>query len=274
MTGFFSKFPQRTYGFIGTTLGVKQVVDITRRVVLRSYAKNNQSLFIRYKIKDSESYEEIANRLYGSPKYHWILMLLNDVIDPFTDMPQRDYVLNKIIDKNYAGYSLFMKVVEFDGNFIVGETVTGNTASIDTASGNRVLTPTGYTATVTSWDSTYREMIVKSESGVSTLSDGIIIQGSTSGSTATFKRRVLTKDAVHHFEDSSGNILNPLPNPISGETTSPLISYTESSELSGVQTVTNREYEELRNDKTREIKVMRPENIQQVVTELESIFRN
>lgn len=272
---FFNKFPQRNYGFLGTTLGIKRVVDITRRVVVRSYARQNQSLFIRYKLKDHESYETIAAKLYGSPKYHWILMLLNEVVDPFTDMPQKDFVLSKIVSKNYSGNSLFMKVQEFDGNFTVGETVTAKTASIDATTGNRILTDTAYTAVVKTWNPTYRELVVTNENNTSVLERDLIIVGNTSGATATFRRRVTTTEAVHHFEnETTGEILNPLPNPISGETSSPLISYVESAENPGVSVITNKEYAEEQNEKVRDIRVMRPENVSQVETELETIFRN
>lgn len=250
-------------------------MDITRRVVVRSYAKQNQSLFIKYKLKDSESYEYIANKLYGTSKYHWVLMLLNDIIDPFTQMPQKDFVLTEIINKNYNGYSLFMKVQEFDGNFTEGETVTAKVASIDSLTGNRVLTDTAYTAVVKSWDSTYRQMVVLTESNTSVLESDLIIVGSTSEATATFRRRILTTEAVHHFEDgTTGEILNPLPNPITEEVSSPLIAYVESAVNPGVSIITNKEYEESRNDLAREINVMRPENVSQVETELETIFRN
>lgn len=271
---FFSYFPRKFYSFPGTTLGMKQTVDITKRLILREYAKNNANLFIKYQLKAHEDYTTIAQKLYGKATYHWILMLLNEIVDPWTDIPVTDYELNAIIKENYSGYSLFMKVREFDGNFITGEQVKATTASIDLNTGNRVLTDLNYRATVLNWNSTYRELAVTSETHLNDLNNSdVIIVGLTSGATATYKRRVLRKDAVHHFIDSiTKETLNPLPNPISGDISSPLIAYTEQSQNSGVTVITNTDFEEDRNYKTKSINIIRPEYVEQINREIQTIF--
>ena len=55
----------------------KIVTNLLRRVGLRAKIKTNTMLFDTYKLREGETPELIAHKLYGDPELHWIVMLVN-----------------------------------------------------------------------------------------------------------------------------------------------------------------------------------------------------
>lgn len=86
----FENFPKIYYELQKKKI---RMVDITRRVALRKNIVDVASLFYEYRIQDRDRPEDIANRIYGDPRYNWVIFLVNDIIDPYTDWPVPETVL-------------------------------------------------------------------------------------------------------------------------------------------------------------------------------------
>jgi hypothetical protein len=43
----------------------------------------------------------VADKIYGSTERHWIILLLNDIVDPLTQWPMSDRALNMHIESKY-----------------------------------------------------------------------------------------------------------------------------------------------------------------------------
>lgn len=113
---YFSKFPALQYPVRdGSTFRYALVANILRRVSLTDSIKTLDGAFLEYKIKDGERPEHIAERVYGDPSYHWLVLLTNDVIDPYHDWCKSDKVLETHIQKKYGGYSVYVSTT--NGNF-------------------------------------------------------------------------------------------------------------------------------------------------------------
>ena len=54
-----------------------------------------------YDIKENETPEIIADRHHGSPYYHWVVMILNNVSDVYHDWPKATRQLQKYVQKTY-----------------------------------------------------------------------------------------------------------------------------------------------------------------------------
>lgn len=100
---YFKDFPQFLYDFnygngvIKTTI----VKDITRNIRFKKEVLANISVFDEYDIIDGETPEIIAEKFYGTPEYHWVIMLANEKYDWTTDFPLRENVLQKHIATTY-----------------------------------------------------------------------------------------------------------------------------------------------------------------------------
>ena len=65
----------------------KLVTNLLRRVALRAKVKTNIAIFDTYDVKEGESPESVAFKLFGDVEYHWIVMLMNDITDRYHDWP-------------------------------------------------------------------------------------------------------------------------------------------------------------------------------------------
>jgi hypothetical protein len=85
---YFKEFPKFLYDFkYGSTTKTTVVTDITRNIRFRKEIFENVTLFDEYDIVDGETPEIVAEKIYGDPEYHWIIMLANQKYDYISDFP-------------------------------------------------------------------------------------------------------------------------------------------------------------------------------------------
>ena len=86
---YFAKFPKIMYDILGdgnTTV----VTDLLRRVKIKSSIKDSLTMFDTYSVEGGESPETIAYKLYGDSKYHYVILLLNNITDRYYGWPLGD----------------------------------------------------------------------------------------------------------------------------------------------------------------------------------------
>ena len=94
---YFSKFPltMRKDG--------KMVVDITRKAKLK--VSNTATAYLPYTVKERERPEDVAYYYYDDPELAWLVLSVNDIIDPYTQWPKDQDSLNSYIIKQYESES-------------------------------------------------------------------------------------------------------------------------------------------------------------------------
>lgn len=104
---YFENFPTIAYPFVinGKT-EMRLVKDIALNVRFKTEILNNISLYDTYDIQDNETIEKIAEKLYGDPNLHWILMLCNQKYDFYNDYPLSDVQLDEFIKQKYGETAL------------------------------------------------------------------------------------------------------------------------------------------------------------------------
>ena len=96
---YFDSFPTVPYDAIGNG-NPKAVTNLLRRVAVRAKIKNNTALYDTYDVKEGETPELIAHKLYGDSELHWVIMLFNDVTDRYHDWPMSGNQFNAyLLDK-------------------------------------------------------------------------------------------------------------------------------------------------------------------------------
>ena len=83
---YFNAIPKIQYDSMNTG-NPKIVTNLLRRVAVRAKIKTNTLLFDTYDVKEGETPEIIAHKLYGDPELHWIVLLVNDVTDRYHQWP-------------------------------------------------------------------------------------------------------------------------------------------------------------------------------------------
>ena len=97
---YFNTFPIIPYDSIGD-YNFKEVTNILRRVRLRAKIKTNVMLFDTYDVKEGETPEMIADKLYGNPELHWVVLMVNDITDRFHQWPMNFSQFNQYVADKY-----------------------------------------------------------------------------------------------------------------------------------------------------------------------------
>jgi len=100
MANYFSKFPKIYHSFDDYKTA-EIITNILTRFSLEEKIKENTSVYYEYDIREGDTPEIIASKIYNSPERHWIVLMLNDMIDPIFDWPMQYETLNKYIDAKY-----------------------------------------------------------------------------------------------------------------------------------------------------------------------------
>lgn len=88
MGKFFDLFPKVLYDIEGVRSGSYDVAtNIFVRLGVLQSIKNNSSVYYSYLVQEGDTPEMIADKYYGNPQFHWVVLMMNDIVDPFYDWP-------------------------------------------------------------------------------------------------------------------------------------------------------------------------------------------
>lgn len=232
---YFQNFPKIVYDFnLSNETDYRIVTDITRNVRLRKQILENITLYDYYEIQEGDTPEIISEKIYGTPYYHWVIMLVNQRYDYINDFPLTQLELDTYIDEKYGNKKYHVnnyKVNGFVKNGVNLLVLSGVIGGIDVGS---VLTSVtnGYQARVDSIDQ---------------------VSGNT-----TFSVSLRTGNFIQ------GESINSGPNTFFTVTSCVIPSpYT---------TQTNYDYEFALNESKRKIKIVDPSLVEQLVKEFKDII--
>ena len=101
---FFSLHPALLVNFPdGST---KTITDIFRRVSANKFA-NNFAVMQEITIPDGFTVEQVADKYYGRPDYHWIILILNEIIDVRQEWPMYDRDLIEYAKLKYGSVQIY-----------------------------------------------------------------------------------------------------------------------------------------------------------------------
>ena len=98
---YFDSFPVIPYDAKGD-LNFKDVTNLLRRVGMRAKLKSNTLLYDTYDVKEGETPEMIAHKLYGDAELHWVILLINDITDRYHQWPMSGMQFLGYINDKYS----------------------------------------------------------------------------------------------------------------------------------------------------------------------------
>lgn len=102
MARYFNYFPKTFYTLQDQIIGLDQITNIVSRFTLEQSFLNNTSIYLKYDVQESDTPEIIADKMYGSPERHWLVLAANEIIDPQFDWPLDYRTLNRFIEEKYV----------------------------------------------------------------------------------------------------------------------------------------------------------------------------
>lgn len=105
---FFAEFPEVEYED-------SIVKDLSIALILKDDVKNNKDLFFWYELEEGETPEGVAFDFYGSTFFNFIVLLLNDIVDPFFDWPLTYHELHELCVHKYGEPAVTNNVYNDEG---------------------------------------------------------------------------------------------------------------------------------------------------------------
>ena len=102
---YFSYFSPLLYDPKGNG-NAKLVTNILSRVRIRVNMKKEIVMLDQYDIKENDTPEIISDRHHGSPYYHWVVMMVNEISDVHHDWPKSTRQLQKYLISKYTDAQL------------------------------------------------------------------------------------------------------------------------------------------------------------------------
>jgi len=211
MANYFSKFPKLYHSFDGFNTS-QYITNLLTRFTFEQSFKTNTAAFYEYDIREGDTPEIIASKIYNSPERHWIVLLMNDVVDPFFDWPLPYETLTRFVDAKYldnavsntAGQGLIWSKSNIHGYYRVEKQKLPN-GSV-------------YVQKYQVDANTYANTIISLNNSV-TLADNVVVVFDTTKETQTYydyelavnesKRRIklLKPELVESLEEELGKLL-------------------------------------------------------------------
>lgn len=98
MSTYFTNFP--IISFNSTN-----VRDITRRTNIIESVLSDPYVFLPYTVKEGEKPEDIAYNYYGTVEATWLVLMANNIVDPYTQWPMSHEVFADFIISKYSEQS-------------------------------------------------------------------------------------------------------------------------------------------------------------------------
>lgn len=241
---YFSNFPKIVYDFdLRDGTDYKIVTDITRNVRLRKQILENISLYDYYDIGEGETPEIVSEKIYGTPYYHWVIMLANQRYDYVNDFPLTQQELDKYIDQKYG--SKKYHIHDYKVNGFIKEGVNIITLRDSALTGGGI------------GEMAVGKVLVSVNNGYEARIDEILVQSDN----VTVKIRV----SLRSGQFSQGELVT-----IRNENTfAEIVSVSIPNEY---VVTSNYDYESALNESKRRIKIVDPKLVEQLVKEFKDII--
>lgn len=239
---YFKEFPVFLYDFRYGDYETKThiIKDITRNVRFRKEVLDNIALYDEYDIIDGDTPEIVAERVYGDPEYHWIIMLANQRYDYLSDWPLTDF------DCQNAAKAIFNPTITAQSWVYASGKVTV-TAPLH----GLLVSPT---TTIKINGSTIFSTDIRTVTEVTENTFSFLISSApseTSGEVLSIDTQN-RENYVHHYENAAGFIVN--------------------SGTAGAVSVTNLLWFQNKNESKRKIKLISPKIINTILNDYKDLL--
>ena len=276
---YFSNFPVTSIITNINDMTIVQARNIMVRAKFSNYIKDNDSLFEDYLISDGERPETLAHKVYGRSDLHWMILLFNEIIDPYYDWPLSQKELDNQLNYKYPGVAVYVSDVFVYEGGAKAELPISNTESVVEATTTATIGNT--TVSALSYDPLLGKIVVTgyTTTGFPTTNSNTITMRKQNGT--VIKSKIIyieeNKTSLHHFEDKYGNWMDPRGriNKVSGGNSTERIKVYTSPSVYTIATerpVSNYDYEEFLNEKKRKISLLKSKYVNIASKQFSDLF--
>lgn len=116
---YFQKFPVTFYS-LDDRQSVQLITNLLLRVIVSQELKDNFSAYDEYDVQDGDTPEILAYKFYGDSNLHWLILHLNEILDPRFEWPLSTFNLQNFVDGKYTSLDGIHHYEDTDGNYVTG----------------------------------------------------------------------------------------------------------------------------------------------------------
>lgn len=107
MANFFALFPRIPYDIsrTGRLNRFDYVTDVMFRITFLEKIKRMAVAYFPYRINPGDTPDTVAEKVYGDSEAHWVIMMVNDIVDPHLDWYMDEEVFENFITSKYGSIS-------------------------------------------------------------------------------------------------------------------------------------------------------------------------
>jgi hypothetical protein len=79
-----------------------RVKNLFRRAKIRDDFFKNATAFTKYKIIGEERPDQVAEKIYGSSEYDWVVLISNNILNTRTEWPLSDSEFSRYLERKYT----------------------------------------------------------------------------------------------------------------------------------------------------------------------------
>lgn len=115
----FSMYPRLLVNTINPNTSTV-VTDIFRRISMNRF-KSNLVFLQTITVPDGYTIEQVSDKYYKNPEYHWVIMIINDIVDVRKEWPMSSSDLTKFVTKKYGENKIYAThhFVTTDGSDVI-----------------------------------------------------------------------------------------------------------------------------------------------------------
>ena len=185
--GFFQNFPTMMYDVEGNGQ-YRQVIDIFRRVSLRNNLKDHIQVYNMQNIDGTQKPERLAEQVHGDPHRNWIVMMMNDIENPFVDWYMSESEFWVFMETKYPNKAItLVDTLPSTSIYLSGEGLVG-ISGVEVVKFNATLKTLVYTG--------------------GDIQSGVSIIGTVSHANGTSDTIFTSEMHAPHHKDSDGNVVS------------------------------------------------------------------
>ena len=137
MAFYFRRFPTIQYDIKKNNIPLL-LTDITKRYKIRDILQQKTAIYYNYTIRDGDRPDLIAFKYYGDETLDWLIMIANNILDPYYDWPLNYQNFKNYMVSLYGSVSAaqattyeYRKILNEQSTLIAGTVIPKRTIVID-----------------------------------------------------------------------------------------------------------------------------------------------
>lgn len=87
------------------------IANLSKKITISNKLKNESVLYYTYRLNDGERLDTLSKRAYGDEQYHWVIAIINGMMDPRFEVPLSYSEFDNFLIDKYGSTEIAMSKI-------------------------------------------------------------------------------------------------------------------------------------------------------------------